>query len=121
MDQELKDNLSTRKTWLRLAYMVLFTLIYSVAEVVLGLVVFVQFLFVLVSSNPNQRLLDFGRQLSTFAYEIFLYLTFNSDEKPFPFGPWPTRDGDFNAPDAPVEVSATDVVKTAEKKDDEAA
>lgn len=89
MEPELKENLRKRQTWLRGLYMLLFILIYHVAEFVLGAVVLLQFLFTLFTGNTNPRLLQFGQNLSQFVYQVFRFLTFNSEEMPFPFSDWP--------------------------------
>ncbi len=73
----------------RLLYVVLFFFVYSVAEVVLGAVVVIQFGFVLVTGARNENLLRFGASLSRFIYDVFRYMTFNRDDRPFPFQPWP--------------------------------
>ena len=98
MSSELKENVSNTNTWGRALFMILFGIIYSVAEVVLVAVVVIQFLFVLFTNEKNERLLGFGKELSTFIYQVFLYLTFNTEEKPFPFADWPKEaDSEFEA------------------------
>jgi hypothetical protein len=92
METQLKSNLGSRKTWLRGLYMVLFAVIYSVTEVVIGAVVILQFLFTLVTGQTNARLLQFGRSLSRYVYQIMLFFTFNSEDLPFPFNEWPSAD-----------------------------
>ena len=92
METQLKSNLGSRKTWLRGLYMVLFAVIYSVTEVVIGAVVILQFLFTLVTGQTNARLLQFGRSLSRYVYQIMLFFTFNSEDLPFPFTEWPSAD-----------------------------
>ena len=49
MDDDTKENLSARGTWMRLVYMVLFAIAFYVAEFILVFVVVIQFLFKLVS------------------------------------------------------------------------
>lgn len=93
MDSEIKEHLASTNTWGRALFMVLFGIIYSVAEIVLVTVVVLQFCFVLFSGSTNARLLTFGAELSDFLYQIFRYLTYNSEEKPFPFSNWPSQDG----------------------------
>ena len=41
--------------------------------------------------KKNQPLLNFGAQLSTFVYQIYHYLTFNTEQRPFPFSDWPSE------------------------------
>jgi hypothetical protein len=83
------DNFLSGKTWLRGVFMLLFVLIYSVTEVIVFVVVLLQFLFVLFTGQQNTRLRDFGEGLSVFVYQIMSYWTYNSEERPFPFAQWP--------------------------------
>lgn len=92
MAPELKDNISNTTTWGRALFMILFAIIYSIAEMVIGAVVIIQFFIVLFSGQTNERLLRFGKELSRFIYQVFMYLTYNSEEKPFPFADWPSDD-----------------------------
>jgi hypothetical protein len=87
---DIKTNVKDSSVWKRLLFMILFTILYSAAEVVLAVVVIYQFLSLLLTSNKNDKVLSFGAQISKYAYQIFSYLTFNSEEKPFPIGDWPT-------------------------------
>ena len=87
-------NFTTGQTWLRCLFMLLFALIYSFAEVIVGIVVLLQFLFVLFSGEQNRRLKEFGAGMSVYIYRIIAYWTYNSEEKPFPFAPWPGVEAD---------------------------
>ncbi len=89
---ELKANVQNTNVWVRLFFMALFAILYWGAEVVLIIVVLFQFLSVLLTGEKNDRVLAFGAQLSSYAYQIFRFLTFNSEEKPFPLGDWPSDD-----------------------------
>jgi hypothetical protein len=90
VDREiLQQNLKRGEIWLRLLFLILFAVIYGIAEIVLGAVVLLQFGFVLITAERNPRLLRFGAELSRFMYQIFLFVTFNTDQKPFPFAEWP--------------------------------
>lgn len=104
MDKDIKESVTATDTWLRALYMVLFALIYSLTEIILTAVVVFQFFIVLVTREPNDRLLDFGEDIGVFIFQIIQYLTFNTEEKPFPFGPWPYgSDEDFELPELPSE------------------
>ena len=94
MDDEMKASLTAGESWVRGLYMLLFALIYSVAELVLTAVAILQFLFLLIARGPNVRLQEFGHDLSLYFYQIIQFLTFNTEEKPFPFTPWPHDDAD---------------------------
>jgi hypothetical protein len=43
-----------------------------------------------LTRRANDNLLSFGRSLSVYIYQIARYVTFNQEERPFPFSPWPT-------------------------------
>lgn len=89
MTDTLKQNLKDKSTWLRGLYMLLFILFIGVAKVVVLAVVVFQFLSELVTHKCNQRLLKLGQSLSTYSYQILVFLTFNSEYRPYPFGAWP--------------------------------
>ncbi len=89
MEDEIKQNLRNRKTWLRALYMLLFMVIYGVAEFIIAAVVLFQLFSVLFTGSTNERLLTLGQNLSTYVYQIVLFLTFNSDDHPYPLGEWP--------------------------------
>ena len=90
MSDEIKENLHQQSTWKRGLYMLMFALLYSIAEIVLFAVVLFQFLLKLFTGNTNPRLLKLGQGIATYIYQIIQYLTFNSDYKSFPLGAWPT-------------------------------
>lgn len=82
---ELTDNLKSRSTWLRLFFMLVFVFIYGLTRLVLGAVVVLQFFWVLFTAETNPRLKTLGASLATYTYQILRYLTYNSEERPFPF------------------------------------
>ncbi len=86
---ELTQNLKRGHTWVRGLYMLLFAVIYSVAEVVLVVLAVFQFISRLITNRVNERLLKLGQQLSTYLYQLLLFFTFNSEEHPYPFTAWP--------------------------------
>jgi len=86
------DNFLTKATWVRGLYMVLFVVFYSITEILVTVVVVFQFLHVLLTGRQNERLLSFGNSLSIYVYEMMSFFTYNSEEKPFPFGEWPVEE-----------------------------
>lgn len=101
MDQQLKSNLTSSKHWVRLVYMLLFAFFLYVASFVVGILVIVQFLFALVTGSDNRKLRELGGSLTIYIKEVLLFLTFNSEFKPFPFADWP---------DTPVSTTEDSVV-----------
>jgi len=90
-NEDLKERLQDKVSWTRVLYMVLFAIIYNIAEIVLVVVVVAQLVFKFVTGSPNDQLLVFGGQLSRYFYDIFRFLTFNQEQMPFPFSEWPQQ------------------------------
>lgn len=87
------DNIKAKSIWLRLFFMLVIALLYSVSRLVVGVVVMLQFFFVLFTGKTNTQLLLVGQSLSTYTYQIICYLTFNTEDRPFPFDTeWPKRE-----------------------------
>lgn len=112
MSDELKENIKDQGTWMRGLYILMYAIIYSVTEIVIALVVIIQFLFVLITRQANEKLLTLGANLSTFIYQILSYVTFNSDERPFPFSDFP----DNTTTNAPAAKKKKVVKKKARSK-----
>ena len=89
MDQNLQRNLQQSSTWIRILYMLLFMFIYSVTEMVVFAIAVIQVLFKLLTGDTNPQLLLLGQGLSIYVFQMMQFFTFNSEDKPFPFGPWP--------------------------------
>jgi hypothetical protein len=89
---QLKKNILEIGIWKRGLYMLVFALIYNVAEFVLLAIAVFQFVARLITGRTNPRLQVFGGSLSVFVYQIWRFLTFNTDRLPFPLNPWPASD-----------------------------
>lgn len=74
---------------LRLLWMVIFAIVWQLAEVVLAVVVIVQLGYRLFYGAPSGSLQSFGDSLSQYLQQIGRFGTFNSEEKPWPFADWP--------------------------------
>jgi len=80
---------TTRGKWLRIVFMVLFGVVYTIVEMVILAIAVFQALSTLFTNEQNARLLPLGDSLSTYVCQIMRYLTYNSEELPFPFQDWP--------------------------------
>ena len=89
-DSTIEHNLKSRSTWLRLLFMTLFLALWSISRVIVFAVIILQFFWVLLKGETNARLGAFGQSLATYTYLIVMYLTFNTEEQPFPFSDWPS-------------------------------
>lgn len=88
-NEKLKKNVTATNTWLRLVYMLIYGFFFYVAIPVMAVVALVQFVFQLVAGNDNGKIRQFGHSLSQYMYQVLMFLSFNSEEKPFPFSDWP--------------------------------
>lgn len=93
MENQTKANLADKGTWFRLVYMILFAVIFNVAELVTGAVVMVQFLFKLFTGKANEQLQNFGHKLAAYFQQIVAFLTYQTEDMPYPFGEWPSEAG----------------------------
>lgn len=86
----MEENLKSRATWTRFLFMVLSYILVSLAGMVGSVVVVLGFLMVLFTGEVNRELRGVGQSIAAYIYENVRYLTFNTDERPFPFGgKWP--------------------------------
>lgn len=115
MTGELKRNVRRRETWQRLLFILLFGFIYTVAEIVVAATIVLQFGFELFTAARNRNLLELGASLSRYVYEILRYVTYNSDQRPFPFAPWPAPEGASRTRAAGREGGAARRSRTARK------
>lgn len=88
----LKANILSADHWIRLVFMLLFGLVLQVASLVIGLVVVLQFFFALITGSANDKLRGFGLSLTRYIADTLKFLTYNSEDKPFPFADWPDDD-----------------------------
>lgn len=78
-----------RNIWMRGLFMLLMALAFHVCVTVLCIVVVIQFVMMLLNDAPNARLVSFGRSMGSYLRQIANFLTFATEEMPFPFNEWP--------------------------------
>jgi len=70
-------------------FVLLFMFAFGVCRFLLFFIVLVQFLFDLISGEPNNRLCQFSSEFKDYIAEVVAFVTYQSDTKPFPFSDWP--------------------------------
>jgi len=85
MSNKTKSSFTRKNKFKRILLIILFIVIYSLVEIIMGLVIFMQILFVLVRSRTNETLLKIAKVLSLLIYDILKYLSFITEDKPYPF------------------------------------
>jgi len=85
------DNETTERSsrWARLIPMIVLIICFSLAETALYIIVLIQFIWTLVNDEPNEQLSDFGATLSDWIAQNAKYLSYVTEEKPFPWAKWP--------------------------------
>ncbi len=78
-----------RNIWIRGMFMLLMACAFHVCTTVLGIVTLIQFVMTLLNDTPNIRLVSFGRSMGNYLRQIVNFLTFATEEMPFPFNEWP--------------------------------
>lgn len=87
--EELKENLAKLSKWLRLLWIVAFSFVYYVAIGILLLIIVTQFLFSLFTNSPNENIFKVSNGFRNYMVQILDFITYQSDEKPFPFSEFP--------------------------------
>lgn len=82
-----RDN---RSIWLRGLFMILMAVAFQISGTLLALAAIVQFVLALVSDGPNARLIAFGQSLGLYLSQIACFVSFATEEVPFPFSAWPS-------------------------------
>lgn len=113
--QQISKNLKDTNQWVRLLFMILFSVVLYVALGVLALIVFVQLLFALITGKANFNLRKMSAGLSVYITQMVDFLTYNTHDKPFPFSAWPEVEVLDDEPEA--EVVAEEPAAKAVKSD----
>ena len=114
---QIKKNLASKKSWMRVIFMLIFVVAISIAEIVLKAIVIFQLISSLFTGKPNQKLIPFSTSLSRYIFAVIQFLTYSSDIKPFPFKDWDDIDlSDYINTDTTTAKKVSAGSKTASKK-----
>lgn len=92
MNENSEAPINKHNIWMRGLFMLLMALALHVSGTVLFIISLIQFVIMLLNDTPNERLVKFGRSLARYFQQIANFLTFATEEMPFPFNDWPTGD-----------------------------
>ena len=104
MPDGTKANLTSKSTWIRLLHMIVLGVAFNIAELIVGAVVIFQFLSKLLTGKANEHMKAFGAEAGIYLSSIVRFLTFETEDKPFPYAPWTamqTGSGDKAEPAKP--------------------
>ena len=84
-----EDKPTASDVWMRGLFMLLLVIGFAVGQWLLNVLAIVQFLWPLFAREPNLMLASFGNSLSIWLAEVGRFLACATDDKPFPWRPWP--------------------------------
>ncbi len=91
--EEIKTNKYPKANLSRILYSILYLVIGRFISMVLFIIVMCQFIYSWLIGEPNEKLLDFTEAVSEYSKQLVRYVGFNSDERPWPAGNWPSAEG----------------------------
>lgn len=128
MKMNIKDNAKNIDTWLRGLFILVFAVIFYFLVGLIWLLVIFQFVTKVITGALNSNLEQFSTKMTCYAMQILNYITFQSEDRPFPFSPFPNGDTKA-APPLKVEsdektetkkpVKKTQQKKTSSKKEED--
>jgi hypothetical protein len=74
--------------WMRGLWMLVFVILFALAETILGVIALVQFLWMVFAKEKNALLVSFGHDLGKWMRQVADFQSGHSDDKPFPWQPW---------------------------------
>lgn len=74
---------------LRILWMLIFVMVWQVAQFLLGALVLVQLVYRLIYGAPSASMMNFGDSLSQYLAQIGRFGSFHTEQKPWPFADWP--------------------------------
>ena len=75
MKEEIKYRLQKNETWQRILYMLFFIFIYGFTKFLIFAVMLFQLVTLVITGKTNEQLLRFSQNLSTYIYQITIFLT----------------------------------------------
>ena len=121
MLEKILENLLSPKQWIRIVLMLFFALISWLVRFAQILIAVVQAICVLISGEENERLRTAGMVTSIYQAQIWLFLTYASDSKPFPMSDLPQdiNDLDLNKDDVVYSYTPSESEEEVNESDDD--
>ena len=94
---DIKENAKNVDVWTRGLFIIIYAVIFYFLFALIWLVVIFQFIMKLITNELNQPIFEFCDSLIQYVTQILFYITFKSEERPFPFSPWPKAKTDTKA------------------------
>ncbi len=92
--EEVKTNQQPKADLTRVLYTILYLIIGRFISMILFIIAICQFIYSWLIGEPNDKLLHFTGGLAEYSKQLVSYIGFNSEEKPWPVGAWPSAEGE---------------------------
>lgn len=92
MENAVEARSPSREVWMRGLFMLLFVIGLGAGQAILNLVALLQFGWLLFAGRANRQLTQFGTSLAKWLAEAARFQSVASEEKPFPWAPWPSSE-----------------------------
>ena len=89
MSDDVVTNLKKPSAWCLVLFMAGFAIALYLTGIILLVLMLAQIVFTLLSGEDNSNLRRLGASLTRYVTEILAFLTYNSEQKPFPFSEFP--------------------------------
>lgn len=83
--------------WFRLIFMLVYWVVLNISITVFGILLVIVAIVKFGSKHEPVTLSSWLTGVTAFIQQIFAFLSFADDEKPFPFQPWPQEEIDEDA------------------------
>ena len=88
-------NLKQGSAWVRVILMIAFAVVlYVIIPAIVLVLMLTQMLFVFITGDSNDNLRVLGTALSKYIFEVLQFLSYASDNRPFPFSAFPSVEND---------------------------
>ncbi len=118
MSQNVKHNIKQSSTWKRGLYILLFSICYQLAAAILFVIIVFQFALKLLTDDTNAELRLLSRRLGSYLYQLIQFMSFNSNDKPYPYGSWPEDELDIVDKTKKDKTDVDEVLKKIEQEVD---
>src|SRR5688572_16637895 len=93
---DVKENILSASQWLRILLMLGFVILSWLLRFGQLAIVVIQVLFALITGRANDNMRRAGTLLSLYQAQIWLYLSYSSNVKPYPFSDLPEEGDDLD-------------------------
>ena len=85
----LTENIKEPSIWVNFFLKIIYLVFLNFIVPFLGFITLLQLLFSIGSKKPNENLVSFSKKISSYIYQIINFITYSSDQRPWPFNSFP--------------------------------